>query len=115
MTKERDYPKLEKSISAFKRTLEKAADTVLEQGVSSYPVCVLHRQDVPIGIPLKKEMGSDEDWLVNLSTVEELSTKQVIDVSRVKHFTKIYKNPQEFLCLFIIDEFGANFVFLPRN
>ena len=114
MTKERNYEQLEKIIAPYKAVLGKAVDTVLEQEISSYPIFVLHKQPIELGISLKNEINTPNEWLVNLSTLEEFSTKQVIEESRVNRFTKIYKNPTEFLCLFVLDEFGANFVFLPR-
>ncbi|MEM6963270.1 MAG: hypothetical protein AAF573_00805 [Bacteroidota bacterium] len=115
MTKERNYDQLEKSLAPYNSILGKAVDSVLAQEVSSYPIFVLHRQEIELGLPLITEVKDAEGWLVNVSTVEEFSTKQVIEASRVKHFTKIYKNPTEFLCLFVIDDFGANFVFIPRK
>jgi hypothetical protein len=114
MEKERNYEKLENIIFPYKAVLGKAVDTVLEQEISKYPIFVLHKQPIELGISLKNEINTPNEWLVNLSTLEEFSTKQVIEASRVNRFTKIYKNPSEFLCLFVIDEFGANFVFLPR-
>ena len=86
----------------------------MAQEISKYPIFVLHKEPLELGISLKNEINTPNEWLVNLSTLEEFSTKQVIEASRVNRFTKIYKNPSEFLCLFVIDEFGANFVFLPR-
>ncbi|MDC3253290.1 MAG: hypothetical protein P8M17_12590 [Saprospiraceae bacterium] len=114
MEKERNYEKLENIISPYKAVLGKAVDTVLVQEISKYPIFVLHKEPLELGISLKNEINTPNEWLVNLSTLEEFSTKQVIEASRVNRFTKIYKNPSEFLCLFVLDEFGANFVFLPR-
>lgn len=114
MEKERNYEKLENIISPYKVILGKAVDTILVQEISKYPIFVLHKEPIELGISLKNEINTPNEWLVNLSTLEEFSTKQVIEASRVNRFTKIYKNPSEFLCLFVIDEFGANFVFLPR-
>lgn len=114
MTKEKNYEQLEKAIAPYREILGKASDTVLEQEISSYPIFVLHKKEMELGIPLKNEINTPGDWLVNLSTLEEFSTKQIIEASRVNRFTQVYKNPEEYLCLFVIDEFGANFVFLPR-
>ncbi len=114
MTKEKNYERLEKAIAPYRDILGKASDTVLEQEISSYPIFVLHKKEMELGIPLKNEINTPGDWLVNLSTLEEFSTKQIIEASRVNRFTQVYKNPEEHLCLFVIDEFGANFVFLPR-
>ena len=115
MTSEKKYQQLEKQIKPFKVILEKATDIVLEQDVSSYPIVVLSKQELELGLSLINEMDSSEDWKINISSLEEFTTKQVIEASRINYFKKIYKSPTEFLCLFVIDEFGATFVFLPRS
>ena len=115
MSDERNYEKLENIVAPYKAVLGKAVDTVLAQEISKYPIFVLHKEPIELGISLENEINTPNDWLVNLTTLEELSTKQVIEASRINRFTKVYKNPSEFLCLFVIDEFGANFVFLPRT
>ena len=44
-----------------------------------------------------------------LLEVLELTDLEIIE------FKKIYKNPETHLCLFVLNEIGANFVFLPRE
>lgn len=115
MSKEKKYEELEKQITPFKDILSKASDAVLEQEVSSYPIFVLSKQGIELGLNLKSEIDTPEDWIVNISTLEEFATKQVIETSRINRFKKVYKDASKFLCLFVIDEIGATFVFLPRG
>jgi len=68
-----------------------------------------------MGIAIKKELKSDQDWLINASTLEEFVTKQIILNEKVSDFKKIYKSPDQHLCLFLIEKSGATFVFLPRS
>ena len=114
MSKEKKYEDLEKQITPFKDILSKASDAVLEQEVSSYPIFVLSKQEIELGLNLKSEIDTPEDWIVNISTLEEFAAKQVIETSRINRFKKVYKDATKFLCLFVIDEVGATFVFLPR-
>ncbi|TXB68003.1 hypothetical protein [Phaeodactylibacter luteus] len=94
--------------------LTKAADSILDQDVSSYPIFIVHQLTVDIGIPLIERADGGAAWSVHASTLEELATKKVIEMSRVDDFRKVYKDPQQFFCLFVFSDLGANFLFLPR-
>ncbi len=92
-----------------------ASDAILDQDISSYPIFVVHQYSVDIGIAILQKEVSDSVWSVNVTTLEELATKNIIDMDRVDQFRQVYKNPKTFLCLFLISELGVNFVFIPRN
>ena len=108
------YQNLEKALQGYKPMLAKAADAILEQDVSSYPIFVLHRQGISIGMELQTE-DLEGQWLVNASSLEEFVSKNLIESDRVNDFKVIYKDPEEFLCLFVIEAGAANFVFIPRG
>ena len=105
---------LEKELKAYKPLLGQAADTILDQEVSNYPIFVLHQQGVNIGLPLVESQGEQMPWSVNATTLEELATKKVISMERVEDFREIFRDPRAFLCLFVLSDSGADFVFMPR-
>lgn len=115
MKSEAEYKKLEKDMQAYRPVLAKAAETILDQEVSAYPIFIVHRQGVNIGVPLVQAEGEEAPWSVNASTLEELATKKVIPMDKVDNFREVYKDPQEYFCLFVISDSGAEFVFLPRE
>ena len=94
--------------------LGKAADAILDQDISSYPIFIVHRQMVTIGIPVVDQEGGQHKWSINASTLEEFATRQLIRMDKVDNFRKVYKNPARFLCLFVLSDAGAQFVFIPR-
>lgn len=106
---------LEQELQPYKAILSKAADAVIDQGVSNYPIFVVHQQEVSMGIPLVDKDKSKGNWSVNVSSLEEFVTKQLIDNTKVDNFRKTYKAPSEFLCLFVLSELGATFIFIPRK
>ena len=110
MAKTSEFIQLEKELTPYKETMEKAADSVLDQEVSLYPIFVVHQQEMEIGILLFEHL-----WSVHISCLEEFVSKQLINVEKVDSFKTIYKNPSKFLCLFVLSELGANFIFLPRK
>ncbi len=112
--KKETYLELEKELSPHFELMRKAAETVLDQDVSSYPIFVIHREGgIQLGIPLVTH--SDEEgvpWSINLSTLEEFTTKKIIDIARVDRFQQVYKDPRDHFCLFLLKKEEANFVFL---
>jgi len=109
------HKELEAQIEGSKNMMAKASDTIMVEDVSSYPIFVLYRHEVELGIPLKKATNLEEDWHINASTLEEFVAKQIINTDRVDNFKSVYKSPDQFLCLFVVDKSGATFVFLPRS
>lgn len=115
MSTETPYLELQKDLAPYLSMLGAAADTILDQDVSRYPIFVLHQlEELEIGIPLLQASPPEVRWSVQVSTLEELATKRLIEMGKVDHFRAVYKNAQEFLCLFVLTPTSANFVFLPR-
>lgn len=113
MQSQKEYEALVNKLAPYNLVMGNAADTVLNQDVSSYPIFIIPTESIPLGIPIIEQTEGDQ-LRIHASTLEELATKQVIEMSKVDHFREIYKDPSEFLCLFVIDEQQANFVFIPR-
>lgn len=115
MDAEQKFKAIQEELSSYKETLAKAADAIVDQGVSSYPIFVVHRLQIEIGIPIVKREEVDGNWSVNASSLEEFVTKNIIETEKVDSFKEVYKNPESHLCLFLLSDFGATFVFLPRS
>lgn len=107
------YLKLEKILEPYNLIMGKAADTILDQEVSSYPIFVIPNKEVSLGVPLVE--GKDQKEVrIHASTLEELATKNIIAMEKVDRFRQVYKDPSDYLCLFVITEQQADFIFLPR-
>lgn len=106
---------IEREIRQFIPVFSKAVDTVLDQEVSNYPILIVHQGELEIGISVIDPKKVASNWAVNLSILEEFAAKQIIKPENIDNFREVYKDPQEHLCLFIISEIGANFIFIPRK
>lgn len=104
---------LEETLKPYKQVLGKAADAVLNENVSKYPIFVVHQQLVEVGIPIINDEKTK--WSIHISSLEEFVTKNLVATEKIDDFKKIYKNPEVFLCLFVLSDIGATFIFLPRN
>ncbi|MBX2815673.1 MAG: hypothetical protein KTR24_06740 [Saprospiraceae bacterium] len=107
------FLKLEQELKPYIGVMSKAADAIMEKEISKYPILVVHQQEVELGVPvLKKEAAST--WLINASTLEEFVMKNLIQSEKLEDFQSVYKDPKEQICLFVLSELGAQFVFLKR-
>lgn len=107
------FLELEKELSSYKKILAQASDVILDEGVSKYPIFVIHQQEMDMGV-LLIQAGTKFRWSVNASTLEEFVTKEIIFHEKAQEFIATYKDPEIYLCLFVLSELGAQFVFLPR-
>jgi len=106
---------IEREIRQFMPMLAKAADAVLDQEVSNYPIFIVHQGEIELGISVIDPEKVTSNWAINVSILEEFAAKQIIKSENIDNFREVYKDPQENLCLFIISEIGANFIFMPRK
>ncbi len=109
-----EYKLLQESLIMHRRTLSDAADVIMDQQVSSYPLFVAFRQEVELGVPLIAPAISGEDWGIHASTLEELTARGVMQIEKVNAFREVYKDPRKFLCILVLRDPGAEFVFFPR-
>jgi len=109
------FKQIERELRQYKPMMGKAADSILDQEVSNYPIFIIHKGELPIGIALLDKAKTKGEWSINASILEEFTTKQIIKADRVENFREIFKDPSENLCLFVLSEAGANFIFLPRS
>lgn len=106
---------LEEELQPYKDVLGKASDAITNEGVSNYPIFVIHQHQVDIGIPIIEKEKIKGNWSINASSLEEFMTKNIIAPERIEPFKDVFKPPSQHLCLFVLSEIGATFIFLKRT
>lgn len=116
MSKNLRYKKLELELKPYIKAMAQAADTIITQDVSLYPIMVAHQHEIELGIPIiTKASYPDGNWNIHASSLEEFVTKKIITEDKVQNFRATYKEASDFVCIFTLSELGAEFVFLPVN
>lgn len=115
MSKAESYMKLKEELESYRKLMTQAADVVVEQNVSDYPIFVAHQQQVEIGMSIFDASKQGGKWNIHASTLEEFVSKQIILTEKIEDFKKNYRDPSLFVCVFVLSELGAEFVFLPRK
>lgn len=112
MSTEAVFLQLKDDLRPFRNMMGQAIDTIMSEDVSKYPIIVAARESIQIGIPLIEQPAPALN--LHASTLEEFVTKNLVENARVDRFKEVYKNPEEFVCVFLIAPPDATFVFLPR-
>lgn len=113
-----DWVQLQTDVEPHKAKLAAAAETVRDEDVSNYPIFFAyagaenkHAPGIEVMV-IPTTRGTA--WNVNISTLEELVTKRIVESDKIDPFRKVYKNSPDSLCFLIVDEEGARFGFVNR-
>jgi hypothetical protein len=95
--------------------VKQIASGMIKGDVSKYPIFVAMRgeSDIDLGLPVVSRNDFDISWNFNASHLEEFVAKGIIRKEKAQDFIKAYKNPNQFMCVFVADEGATSFVFMP--
>lgn len=110
-----EFKRFQEELKPYLKMLAKASDVIQDQSVSEFPIFVVHQHTVDIGINIVDKEDIKGNWSVNASSLEEFVTKQILSTEKIDDFKLVYKNHHGELCLFVLSDLGANFIFLPKE
>lgn len=104
---------LKKDLKLYSESLHEVAVEIMVEGLSRYPIFVAHQHEVKLGEPILDRNELNTSWSIHASTLEEFTERGIIKKELQPRFIKSYKNPDDFMCVFVIVPEGANFVYYP--
>ena len=93
--------------------LKDAAYQIKVRGFSNFPIFVVSRTKIDIGVELIEKFVYDNNHLYNATYLDEFVQRNLIGEESVELFKENYKNPDEYCCLFVIEAEFAGFIFIP--
>jgi hypothetical protein len=111
------YKSLHDDLEICRDYIRQISNGMIKGDVTKYPVFIAMRgeNDVDLGLPIVNRADFDISWNFNASHLEELVSKGVVVREKVKDFTKAYKDPEEYMCVFVAEEGATSFVFMPYD
>src|SRR5437868_10790194 len=109
--KESPLLSLEKDLKFFNESIREVAVEIMVEGLSSYPIFIAHQHEVKLGEVILDRNELNTEWSIHASTLEEFVERGIIKKELKDRFLKSYKNPHEYMCVFVIVPEGANFVY----
>lgn len=93
--------------------LMEIAGRVIDEGISEFPVFVASFEMVDIGKPIFDRDVVQLNWFFNASILEDFVRKNIVKKENLNRFQRVYGNPKEEACIFMITPDEAKFVFVP--
>lgn len=111
--KESPLVSLENDLKLYSESIHEVAVEIMVEGLSRYPIFVAHQHEVKLGELILDRYDLNTEWTIQASTIEEFVEKGIIKKELQERFIKSYKNPHDYMCMFVIVPEGANFVYYP--
>ena len=108
-----------KYLGTISQDFVKIADTIKEASYQirknnfEYPIFPICKIPQSVGLLLLDRIHAGTDWNYYASFLDEFVQRGLIDPKHQDDFKASYKNPDEFCCLFVVDETFTNFVYIP--
>ncbi|MDN5201287.1 hypothetical protein QQ008_07940 [Fulvivirgaceae bacterium BMA10] len=94
-------------------TLKEASYEIRKRGFSDFPIFPISKVEIPIGQLLIGKNDLATKWNYYAAFLDEFVQRKLIDKENVEKFQSTYKDPDEFCCLFVVDQEFTNFIFIP--
>ena len=93
--------------------IKEASYQIRKRGFSDYPIFPISKVETGIGSLLYSRKDLQLEWNYYVTYLDDFVLKKLIKKEMVEDFINIYKNPDEFCCLFVMDKEFTNFLFIP--
>jgi hypothetical protein len=106
---------LHQDLSACRNYLRQVSQGIIKGEVSKYPIFIAMRSvtDIDLGLPIINKNELEITWSFNASHLEDFVNSQIIANDKVDPFKQSYKNPTEYMCVFVAEEGAMCFVYMP--
>ena len=111
--KESPLVSLEADLKFFNESIHEVAIEIMVEGLSNYPIFIAHQHELNLGELILDRHDLNTNWSIHASTMEEFLEKDLIKDILKERFVKTYKNPNDFMCVFVVVPEGANFIYYP--
>lgn len=104
---------LEQDLKLFNESIREVAIEIMVEGLTKYPIFIAHQHEISLGEPILDRRELHTEWSIHASTLEEFVERGVIKEVLKERFISSYKNPNNFMCVFVVVPEGANFIYYP--
>lgn len=104
---------LKDDLAFYNEMLREVSADILSGGFSKYPVFVAHQEPVAIGDLIIDASEHQRSFNISATVLESLVEKNIVTKDREERFTEAFKDPAKFMCVLLVTDKGANFVFVP--
>lgn len=104
---------MEKDIRFYNDSIKEVAFEILDDKISDFPIFIAHQNIIELGEMILNKEDFDKDWSISAAILEEFIEKGLVLKEKAAEFKRVYKDPKKNICIFLVTEELANFVFIP--
>jgi len=108
-----------KYLGTISQDFVKVADTIKDSSYQIrksgflFPIFPISKGVQPIGKLLIEKNLMHLEWNYFASFLDEFIQRELVTKEKENEFKSVYKDPDEFCCLFVVDERFTGFLFIP--
>lgn len=114
---EEEFNKLIESLKidlkVYEEMIKEVSADMIAGGFTEYPVFIATEHEVKIGELILDKEDQAGTFNIYATTMEEMVAKKLILEEKQADFVKTYKNPHKFMCVMLLTDQIASFVFVP--
>lgn len=95
------------------KLIKGASLQIRDRKISDYPMFLISEAKIPIGKLILDKDDCKLNWHYSVSYLEEFIQRKIIHDEGIEKFKEIYKEPDEFCCMFVVDRNFVNYIFVP--
>lgn len=92
--------------------LKEASYRIRKEGFA-YPIFPIAKENISIGQLLFSRSDLGLEWNYNASYLDEFVQRELIAQEKTEAFRNTYRDPDEFCCLFVVDQEFTKFLYIP--
>lgn len=104
---------LKDDLAFYNEMLVEVSNDILTGGFSQFPVFVAHQEPIKLGDMIIDASEHQRSFNISATVLEELIAKNVVTPEREESFKAAFKDPKKFMCVLLVTDKGASFVFVP--
>ena len=111
--KESPLLSLKTDLKLYAESIREVSVEIMVEGLSRYPIFIAHQHELRLGELILDRNELNTEWTIHASTLEEFTERGIIKKELQDRFIQSYKNPHDYMCIFVVVPEGANFVYYP--
>lgn len=106
---------LQHDLNVCRNYIRQVSQGMLKGNVSKYPIFIAVRSlsDIDLGLPIINREELELTWSFNASHLEDFVNSNIVREDKLEDFRKNYKDPADYMCIFVAEEGMMSFIFMP--
>jgi hypothetical protein len=104
---------LKDDLEYYNEMLKEVSADILKEGFSKYPIFIAHQDEIKLGDLLLDGSEHQRSFNISATVLEDLLERNIVTKSKEEEFKLAYKNPNQFMCVLLVANNNAQFIFVP--